>query len=134
MAESRKDYENALEIFKLQLDCVVNDDREKQMGIYTEDLRYEFPFANDRPNLIEGRDTFKKVMEPIWERRRKNNIKLAVDKYEFHATDEAGGLFLAVFALTAFFDNQEEPVSSPYVQLLRIHNGYIVEVREYFGP
>jgi ketosteroid isomerase-like protein len=133
MAESHKDYENALEVFKLQLDCVVNDDREKQMGIHAEDLRYEFPFANDRPNLIEGRDTFKKVMEPIWERRRKNKRKLSVDKYEFHATDEAG-LFLAVFALIAFFDNQEEPVSSPYVQLLRIHNGYIVEVREYFGP
>ena len=133
MAESRIDYENALEVFKLQLDCVVNDDRQMQMGIYAEDLRYEFPFANDRPNLIEGRDTFKKVMEPIWERRRKNKRKLSVDKYEFHATDEAG-LFLAVFALIAFFDNQEEPVSSPYVQLLRIHNGYIVEVREYFGP
>jgi ketosteroid isomerase-like protein len=133
MAESRKDYENALEVFKLQLKCVVNDDRKTQMGIYAKDLRYEFPFANDRPKLIEGRDAFKKVMEPIWERRRKNNIKLALDKYEFHATDEAG-LFLAVFVLTAFFDNQKEPVSSPCVQLLRIHNGYIVEVREYFEP
>ena len=133
MTEVRKDYENALELFKLQLKCVVNDDRKTQMGIYAEDLRYEFPFANDRPKLIEGRDAFKKVMEPIWERRRKNNIKLAVDKYEFHATDEAG-LFLAVFVLKAFIDNKKEPVSSPYVQLLRIHDGYIVEVREYFEP
>ena len=133
MAESRKDYENALQVFKLQLKCVVNDDRKTQMEIYAEDLRYEFPFANDRPKLIEGRDAFKKVMEPIWERRRKNNIKLAVDKYEFHATDEAG-LFLAVFVLTAFIDNQNEPVSSPCVQLLRIQNGNIIEVREYFEP
>lgn len=133
MTEVRKEYENALELFKLQLKCVVNDDRKTQMGIYAEDLRYEFPFATDRPKLIEGRDAFKKVMEPIWERRRKNNIKLAVDKYEFHATDEAG-LFLAVFVLTAFIDNQKESVSSPCVQLLRIHNDYIVEVREYFEP
>ncbi len=133
MTEVRKDYENALELFKLQLKCVVNDDRKTQMEIYAEDLRYEFPFAIDRPKLIEGRDAFKKVMEPIWERRRKNNIKLALGEYEFHATDEAE-LFLAVFVLKAFIDNQKEPVSSPCVQLLRIHNGYIVEVREYFEP
>ncbi len=133
MTEVRNDYENALEVFKLQLQCVVNDDKKTQMGIYAEDLRYEFPFATDRPKLIEGRDAFQKVMEPIWERRRKNNIKLAADRYEFHATDEAG-LFLAVFVLTAFIENQKEPVSSPCVQLLRIHNGYIVEVREYFEP
>ncbi len=133
MIDARQDYENALEVFKLQLDCVVNDDRKTQMGIYAEDLRYEFPFATDRPKRIEGRGAFKKVMEPIWERRRKNNIKLVVDKYEFHATDEAG-LFLAVFVLTAFIENPKEPVSSPCVQLLRIHNGYIVEVREYFEP
>lgn len=133
MTEVRNDYENALEVFKLQLQCVVNDDRKTQMGIYAEDLRYEFPFATDRPKLIEGRDAFQKVMQPIWERRRKNNIKLAADKYEFHATDEAG-LFLAVFVLTAFIENQKEPVSSPCVQLLRIHKGYIVEVREYFEP
>ena len=133
MTDVRKDYEKALEVFKLQLKCVVNDDRKTQMEIYAEDLHYDFPFANDRPRHIVGRDAFKKAMEPIWERRRKNNIKLAVDKYEFHATDEAG-LFLAVFVFTAFIDNQKEPVSSPCVQLLRIHNGYIVEVREYFEP
>lgn len=133
MTEVRKDYENALKLFKLQLNCVVNDDRKTQMEIYAEDLRYEFPFANDRPKVIEGRDAFKKAMEPIWERRRKNNIQLALDKYEFHATDEAG-LFLAVFVLKAFLDNKREPVSSPCVQLLRIQDGYIVEVREYFEP
>jgi ketosteroid isomerase-like protein len=133
MTEVSKDYENALELFKLQLECVVNDDRKTQMGIYAEDLRYEFPFANDRPKLIEGRDVFKKAMESIWERRRTNNIKLALDKYEFHATDEVG-LFLAVFVLKAFIDNKKEPISSPCVQLLRIRDGYIVEVREYFEP
>lgn len=133
MAEISKDYESALDLFKLQLKCVVEDDRKTQMGIYTEDLHYEFPFANDRPKLIEGRDAFKKAMEPIWERRRRNNIKLALDKYEFHATDEAG-LFLAVFVLKAFIDNKNEPISSHCVQLLRIQDGHIVEVREYFEP
>ncbi len=133
MTEVHKDYKSALELFKLQLQCVVEDDRETQMEIYAEDLHYEFPFASDRPKLIDGRDAFRKAMEPIWERRRKNNIKLALDKYEFHATDEAG-LFLAVFVLQAFIDDKKEPVSSHCVQLLRIHDGHIVEVREYFEP
>jgi len=133
MTEVHNDFENALELFKLQLKCVVDDDRQTQIEIYAEDLRYEFPFANDRPKLIAGRDAFRKAMEPIWERRRKNNIKLALDKYEFHATDEAG-LFLAVFVLKAFMDNDQEPISSPCVQLLRIHDGHVVEVREYFEP
>ncbi len=133
MIEGSQDYESALELFKFQLKCVVDDDRETQMTIYAEDLRYEFPFANDRPKLIEGRDVFKEAMEPIWERRRKNNIKLALDKYEFHATDEVG-LFLAVFVLKAFVDDNQEPISSPCVQLLRIHAGHIVAVREYFEP
>ena len=133
MTELSNEYESALEVFKFQLKCVVDDDRKAQMEIYAEDLRYEFPFANDRPKLIEGRDAFRKTMEPIWERRRKNNIQLALGKYEFHATDQAG-LFLAVFELKAFMENQKEPISSPCVQLLRIQDGHILEVREYFEP
>ena len=133
MTELSNEYESALEVFKLQLKCVVDDDRKAQMEIYAEDLRYEFTFANDRPKLIEGRNAFRKAMEPIWERRRKNNSQLGLGKYEFHATDQAG-LFLAVFELKAFMENQKEPISSPCVQLLRIQDGHILEVREYFEP
>ena len=128
-----QDYEKALELFKLQIKCVVNDDRTTQMGIYAENLYYEFPFANDRPKLIKGRDAFKKAMKPIWENRRKNKIKISLVKFEFHATDEVG-LYLAVFVLKAVVDKQNEQILSPCVQLLRIHDGYIVEVREYFEP
>lgn len=131
MAVFFQDYEKALELFKLQVKCVINDDRKTQMGIYAEDLHYEFPFANDRPKLIEGRDAFKKVMEPIWEKRRKSNIKTSLDKYEFHATDEVG-LFVGVIVLKAVIDKKNEPITVTFVQLLRIHDGYIVEVREYF--
>ena len=132
MTVSTKDYEKALELFKLQIKCVVDDDRETQMGIYAEDLHYEFPFANDRPKLINGRDAFQKAMEPIWERRRKSNIKTSLDKYEFHATDEPG-LYVGVIVLKAVVDKENEPVTVEFIQLLRIHDGHIVEVREYFG-
>ena len=131
--ETQKKYEEALELFKLQIKCVVDDDRETQMGIYSEDLHYEFPFATDRPKIIEGRDAFKKIMQPIWERRRENNIELSLEKYEFHSTDEPG-LFLAVFDHKAFFDEKSEPILSPCVQLIRIKDNHIIEVREYFEP
>jgi hypothetical protein len=131
--ETQKDFKEALELFKLQIQCVVADDRETQMGIYSKDLHYEFPFATDRPKIIEGRDEFKKVMQSIWERRRKNNIQLSLDKYEFHATDEPG-LFLAVFVLKAVIDEKSEPILSPCIQLIRIKDKYIIEVREYFEP
>lgn len=133
MISATSDYENALGLFKLQIGCVVNDDRITQMKLYSEDLHYEFPFANDRPKLIDGRDAFRKVMEPIWERRRNNNITLLVSKFEFHATDEIG-LYLAMFVLKAVIDKNKEPVSSLYVQLLRFHNRHIVEVKEFFEP
>lgn len=126
-----EDYEKALELFKLQIKCVVNDDRKTQMGIYAENLHYEFPTANDRPKIIDGRDNFRKVMEPIWERRRNSSIETSLDKYEFHATDEEG-LFVGVIVLKAVIDKKEEPVTVTFVQLLRIFDGYIIEVREFF--
>jgi ketosteroid isomerase-like protein len=132
-AETQEDYKKALELFKLQIQCIIDDDRETQMGIYSEDLHYEFPFANDRPKIIEGRDAIKKVMQPIWERRRKNNVQLSLDKYEFHATDEPS-LFLAVFVFKAVIDKKSEPILSDYIQLIRIKDKHIIEVREYFKP
>jgi ketosteroid isomerase-like protein len=132
MAVTSQGYEEALQLFKRQIACVVDDEREAQMRLYAEDLRYEFPLANDRPRRIEGRDAFRRAMEPIWERRRKNRVELSLESYEFHATDEEG-LFAAVFSLRAAID-RGEPVSSPCVQLIRVRGGRIAEVREYFEP
>jgi ketosteroid isomerase-like protein len=73
------------------------------------------------------------AMEPIWERRRKNKAKIEIGKYEFHSTDESG-LFLAVFDFKAVLTTNEESISSPYIQLLRILDELITEVRVYFEP
>jgi ketosteroid isomerase-like protein len=132
MAARSQAYEEALQLFQRQIACVVDDERAAQLRLYAEDLRYEFPFANDRPRRIEGREAFRNAMEPIWERRRRNGVKLSLDSCEFHATDEEG-LFLAVFALSAVVGGGA-PESSPCVQLLRIRDGRIAEVREFFAP
>ena len=133
MTSNLKEYESAFALFKTQIDCVINDDRKAQMDIYTEDLHYEFPFATDRPKIIEGQDAFRIAMEPIWERRRKNKVRVELGKSEFHSTDEPG-LFLAIFELKAVSSTNGESESAPCIQLLRIRDGRIAEVREYFEP
>jgi ketosteroid isomerase-like protein len=121
----------ARRLFDAQIECIMNDDRETQFELYAESLRYEFPFANDRPRLIVGRDAFRAVMTPLWEEARRQGARVLACRAQFHATDEAG-LFLAVFTLDVSASGKT--VSLPFIQLLRIQNRLIVEVREYFNP
>lgn len=131
MITGTREYKQALELFERQIDCIVRDDRVVQMELYTEDVRYEFPFATDRPRLIDGRQRFRAVMLPLWEEARERGVRVVGCRREFHATDEPG-LFLAVFELDVEADGKA--ASLPFVQLLRIRGGRISEVREYFNP
>jgi|WetSurMetagenome_2_1015567.scaffolds.fasta_scaffold560074_1 hypothetical protein len=133
MLNNSKEYREALEIFKLQIDCVEKDNREKQLQLYSKNLHYEFPFANDRPRIIDGVDNFKEVMSPIWERRRKNNIDIQLVKYEFYSADERG-LYIVVFDLKAIFCDKNESVTSTCIQFIKIVDGLITAVKEYFEP
>jgi ketosteroid isomerase-like protein len=131
MSTTTEEYLRALAIFEKQIDCIVRDDREAQMNLYSTDLRYEFPFASDRPRLIEGRDRFRAVMTPMWDEARGRGAKVTVCTAEFHATDEPG-LFVAVFSLEAGLGEHKIPL--PFVQLIRIRDDLITAVREYFNP
>ena len=133
MTDASDTHADAFRLFRLQIQSVVNDERATQLALYSDDLVYHFPFAHDRPRSITGRRAFQAVMEPIWQRRRDNHIALSVGDVEFHATDEAG-LYLATFVLTATDGTGSTLEPSPCVQLLRIRDGHIVEVREFFEP
>jgi ketosteroid isomerase-like protein len=124
-------FKKALKLFERQIECIMSDDRRAQMDLYAEDLRYEFPFANDRPRLIEGRKAFRDIMVPLWEEARKRGVKVVGCTREFHATDEIG-FFLAVFDLEVLVAGST--MSLPFVQLIRIKEDRIAEVREYFNP
>lgn len=101
------------------------------MELYAEDLRYEFPFANDRLRLIEGREAFRSVMIPLWDEARQRGVKVVRCNHEFHATSE-NGLYVAAFDLEVMAAGNT--LSLPFVQLIRIRDDHIVEVREYFSP
>ena len=91
-------FKKALKLFERQIECIMSDDRRAQMELYAEDVRYEFPFANDRPRLIESREAFRAIMTPLWDEARQRGVRVVGYDHEFHATDETG-LFLAVFVL-----------------------------------
>lgn len=124
-------YNAALKLFEKQVECIINDDKISQMKLYAENLHYEFPFANDRPRIIEGREAFHKVMAPLWEAARKQEVKVVNCIHEFHATDD-DDLFVAIFTLEAMA--RGNTISLPFVQLIRINDDHIIEVREYANP
>jgi ketosteroid isomerase-like protein len=124
-------FKKALELFEKQINCIMSDDRKAQMELYAEDLRYEFPFANDLPRLIESREAFLAVMTPLWEEAYQRGVKVIGFNHEFHSTDEID-LFVAVFDLEVIAAGNT--MSLPFVQLIRIRDDLIVEVREYFSP
>lgn len=124
-------FEKALKLFERQIECIMSDDRRAQMELYAEDLRYEFPFANDRPRLIESREVFQAVMTPLWAEARQRGVRVIGCKHEFHATDE-NKLFVAVFDLEVVVAGNT--IKLPFVQLIRIRGDHITEVREYFSP
>ena len=124
-------YKQALKLFEKQIECIISDNREAQFDLFADDVRYEFPFAIDRPRLIEGREAFRKVMEPLWAEARRRGAQAVGYRSEFHATDEPG-LFLAIFDLDVKI--AENTVSLPFIQLIRIQDGHIVAIKEYFNP
>ena len=126
-----KERNYALKLFEKQIDCLIRDDRITQMELYADDLRYEFPFANDRPRLIEGLETFRVVMTPLWEEARLRGAQVIGCTHEFHATDEIG-LYVAVFVLEVVVNEKNSLL--PFVQFIRIKDDLIIEVREYFNP
>ena len=128
---SRDEWNQARAVFEKQLDCLLRDDRDAQMELYAPDLRCEFPFAVDRPRVIDGRDAFRDVMTPMWKEARQRGWKVLGHEYEFHATDEPG-LYVARFTLDVALGDGRS--SLPFVQFLRIEGGLITEVKEYFNP
>ncbi len=81
--------------------------------------------------MIEGREAFRAVMIPLWDEARRQGVKVVGCRHEFHATDE-DGLYVAVFVLETMAAGNT--ISLPFVQLIRIRDDHIAEVREYSNP
>jgi ketosteroid isomerase-like protein len=131
MTQTSNEHDQALAIFRKQLDCLMRDDKIEQMTLYADDLLYEFPFAVDRPRRIEGKAAFLAVMTPLWIAARQRGFKVVGVRNEFHATDEAD-LYVARFTLDISAGGKVMPLE--FIQFLRIRDGLIVAAQEYFSP
>ncbi|MDB4955231.1 MAG: hypothetical protein JWO36_2800 [Myxococcales bacterium] len=121
----------ARELFARQIECIEQDDRAAQLELYAPDVVYEFPFANDRPRRIEGRDAFRRMMEPLWTAARARSVK--VKCAHTNLIDGADPTVLvAEFALDSVVGGSS--VTLEFVQVLRIRDDKIVHLREYFSP
>jgi ketosteroid isomerase-like protein len=119
----------AREVFARQIECIERDDRVAQMELYTEDVVYEFPFANDRPRRIEGRDEFRRVMEPLWAAARARGIEVRCA-----STSLIDGADPNVLVAEFAFEVVGSGRRIEFVQVLRIRDGRIAQLREYFSP
>ena len=118
-------------IFQQQLDCIMADDREGQLRLYTEDILYEFPYAADRPREIRGRAEFRRIMTPLWDRARSLGVKVTGSEHALHQTLDPERI-IAEFTLA--IEVQQKRGEMRFVQFLWIRDGLIAAVREYFNP
>lgn len=118
-------------LFEKQVDCIVRGDRATQLTLYADDLLYEFPFAVDRPRRIEGRDAFRQVMAPLWEKNRQAGVILVGHRADVHETSDPNFI---IAELTLLAEHNGEKIEAPFVQFFRTREGKIAAVREYFSP
>ncbi|HTE53016.1 MAG TPA: nuclear transport factor 2 family protein [Kofleriaceae bacterium] len=120
---------DAERVFRRQLECVRKDDREAQLALYSENCIFEFPFATDRPRRLAGRDEFRRVMTPLWaEARRLGVVVTGCDAVVHMTTDPE--VIVAEFTLTLAGAAEAR---IPFVQVVRVRDGRIAEIREYFS-
>lgn len=119
------------EIFERQIDCIRRGDRAGQLKLYADDVVYRFPFATDRPRVINGVEQFRQVMEPLWNRARAAGIKIVGYEGEAHQVLDDPELLFAEFTLT--IDAGGESSQLEFVQKMRVRNGRIVAATEYFN-
>jgi ketosteroid isomerase-like protein len=118
-------------VFDRQIACIRSDDRETQLQLYADDCVYEFPFATDRPRRIVGRDEIRRVMTPLWEEARRKGVEITGFDGMLHETSDAE-VVIAEFTLA--IEVNQALSRMPFVQIIRVRAGRIVELREYFNP
>jgi ketosteroid isomerase-like protein len=120
-----------LEMFLRFIDCIKNDDRATQLTLLAEDCIWEFPFANDRPRRMEGRDAIARVMMPLWEEARRRGAKVTGCEYDAIAAVDPEVL---VVEFTLQVEVAGSALALQFIDTLRVRGGEIIHMREYFSP
>lgn len=121
------------QLFEEQMSRVCSGDRQGQIALYHADIEFHFPFANDRPRKIVGRDEFFRVMEPLWARAADAGIEIRGYRGEVHRSMDDAAVVFAEFALELAMPGGKTR-DALFVQTLRASDGKIVRITEYSAP
>ncbi len=123
-----------VETFNRLHQFVKNHDADGQAGLFAEDGIWEFPFATGRiPRKVEGRENIRAFGKKAREGSR--NAGRSIVKYNsvvVHGTQDRN-------TINVEFELEGEVIAKsirnkiPYIQLLKVHNGQIVLLRDYFS-
>ncbi len=123
------------EVFERQIRLILADERAAQLALYADDCHWEFPFATgDRPRWLTGRAEIGRAMMPLWEKARAAGLRASFcDITAIHETRDPE-VIVAEFTLGIEARAAGRTDRLDFVQVLRVRDGKIVELREYFDP
>lgn len=120
-------------LFDRLIQCLMADEREQQLALYSEDCVWEFPFAaGDRPRRLEGLEAVRRAMTPLWDQARQAGARvIGFEPLAIHETSDSE-VIVAEFHLQVEVLGKSQRLL--FVQVLRARGGKFVEHREYFNP
>ena len=121
------------EVFERQIRLILADEREAQLELYADDCHWAFPFASgDRPRRLVGRAEIRQAMMPLWEKARAAGLHASFCSIiAIHETLDPE-VIVAEFTLGVEAREIGRTDRLDFVQVLRVRDGKIVELREYF--
>ncbi|MGO9411446.1 MAG: nuclear transport factor 2 family protein [Spirochaetia bacterium] len=122
------------DVFKQLHEYVRNYDADGQADIFDANGVWEFPFATGNiPKSIAGKENIRKFGKTGMERSRNAGRKiLQYNKLAIHQTDDANTIIVE-FELEGEISQTKARYKIPYIQLLKVINGKIVLLRDYFS-
>jgi ketosteroid isomerase-like protein len=122
------------EIFDIQHKMVLNFDVEQQADLFAEDGVWEFPLAKPGSKVkLEGRDAIREwSIDAARKAQQAGRRLLKYDELVIHDTSDPE-VIVVEFDLHGEVSHTGEKYRRSYIQVLRVRDGKIVSLRDYFN-
>ncbi len=126
-------FDTSREVFDRLHRLVLNYDADGQADLFAPDGVWEFPFASEGiPRRLEGREQIRAIGKMGMERSRQSGRRLTgYHAVVVHKTSDPE-VIIVEFELHGEIAATGKSYQIPYIQVLRVRNGLIVSLRDYF--
>lgn len=130
----KRESESPTAVFHKLHECVKRYDADGQADMFAEEGVWEFPFATGNiPKKIEGREKIRTFGKTGMEASKKAGRRIVgYHSVAIHETQDPNTI-IAEFELDGEIASQGILYRIPYIQLLKVENGQIVLLRDYFS-